>query len=164
FFKGFGAASFMFCSLFFVIGVNALLATKIFSLWRNVRYVIVGLLFFSVTLAFIFRGSDFAWGGAVGNMCSEWLVRMIGSVGTGALLLLGGLAYFIWRVNPVFKAPALSKPKTADAVKEMVPVIPVKEETAALFIEEAAGNKAKEGIGPLKKTPKTQKAEEADLD
>jgi S-DNA-T family DNA segregation ATPase FtsK/SpoIIIE len=162
FFKGFGAASFMFCSLFFVIGVNALLGSRIFSFWRNVRYVIVSLLFFSVVFSFVFRGSDFAWGGAVGNMCSEWLVRMIGSVGTGALLMLGGLAYIIWRFNPVFKAPALSKPKTAEPIKEMAPLVLATEETETVEIK-AAGNKLKDGMGAINKVPKT-KEEEPELE
>jgi len=134
FHNGFGAASFMFCSLFFVMGVNALLGAKIFNLWRNVRYVIVSLLFFSVVLAFVFRGAAFAWGGAVGNMGSDWLVRMIGNVGTAALLLLGGLAYVIWRFNPVFRMPALPvrerKPAIAEVSEqeedEKLPVPPVK--------------------------------------
>ena len=159
FYKGFGAASFMFCSLFFVIGVNALLGVKIFNLWRNVRYVIVSLLFFSVVLAFIFRGGGFAWGGAVGNMGSDWLVRMIGSVGTAALLLLGGLAYVIWRFNPVFKAPTLSKPKTAEPAKEVGPVLATKEDTETPVVK-PVGNKLKEGLGVLKKSPQTEPEEE----
>src|SRR5581483_5973376 len=123
FYNGFGAASFMFCTLFFVIGVNALLAKKIFSIWRNVRYVLVGILFFSVTLSFIAvvaHSTSFPWGGAVGNMVCDWLVRMIGSLGTGALLLVGGLAYFIWRFNPVFKAPSFAKPRQPEPLKEEV--------------------------------------------
>ena len=162
FYRGFGAASFMFCSLFFVVGVNALLASKIFSLWRNVRYVIVGLVFFSVTLAFIFRGSSFAWGGAVGNMCSEWLVRMIGSVGTAALLLVGGLAYIIWRFNPVFKAPALAKPKTEEALAPLVPFVADNEDNALAETNLAIGNKMKDGSA-IKKLPK-QKTDELPLD
>ena len=162
FFRGFGAASFMFCSLFFVIGVNALLTSKVFSLWRNVRYVIIGLVFFSVTLSFVFRSSSFAWGGAVGDMCRDWLVRMIGSVGTAALLMVGGLAYVIWRFNPVFKAPALSKPKTEEAIAPLVPLVAVNDETELQEANKAIGNKLKDGIGTIKKVPKT--TEEPGLD
>lgn len=151
FYKGFGAASFMFCSLFFVIGVNALLASRIFSLWRNVRYVIVSLVFFSVVFSFIFRSSDFAWGGAVGDMCSEWLVRMIGNVGTAALLLVAGLAYVIWRFNPVFKAPSLAKVKTPEPVKEAA--LTIAKEVEKTEVKET-GNKLKDGMGVLKKGSK----------
>jgi DNA segregation ATPase FtsK/SpoIIIE, S-DNA-T family len=106
FYNGFGVASFFFCTLFFVIGINAVFGKKIFSIWRNVRYVVVGVVFFSIAFAFFARQSEFSWGGAVGNMISDWLVRMIGRVGTSVLLLAGGLAYVIWRFNPVFKLPA----------------------------------------------------------
>ena len=37
FYKGFGVSSFLFCSLFFVAGVNLLLGRKVFSPWRNFR-------------------------------------------------------------------------------------------------------------------------------
>jgi S-DNA-T family DNA segregation ATPase FtsK/SpoIIIE len=106
FFNGFGIASYLFCTLFFIIGVNLLFARKVFSLSRNLRYVLTGLLFFSIALAFLTRGSGFPWGGAVGNKVSDWLTRSIGWIGTAALLLVAGLAFFIWRFNPVFKMPA----------------------------------------------------------
>ncbi|WEK35300.1 MAG: DNA translocase FtsK [Candidatus Pseudobacter hemicellulosilyticus] len=122
FFYGFGIASFLFCSLFFVLGVNGLYGRKVFSVWRNVRYLIVGLLYFSLTLAFLAAMADqdrFPWGGALGNMLSNWLVQMIGQIGTTFLLLAGGLAYFIWRFNPVFKMPNLrSAPKAPVAAAE----------------------------------------------
>lgn len=121
FYNAFGVASFLFCSLFFVIGVNALFAKKIFSVWRNVRYLMAGIVFFSVAFAFVAGRSPFPWGGAFGNMISEWLTRMIGYIGTSVLLLASGLAYFIWRFNPVFKVPSRpvrTKVATVAAVPE----------------------------------------------
>lgn len=159
FFKGFGAASFMFCSLFFVIGVNALLGSRIFSLGRNLRYVIVSLVFFSVVFSFVFSGSAFAWGGSVGDMCRDWLVRMIGSVGTAALLLVSGLAYIIWRFNPVFKAPSLARSKAEEPAKVVAPVTVNAEEMETPEVR-TVGNKLKDGVGVLKKWPKTDKAED----
>ena len=107
FYKGFGVASYLFSSFFFIVGVNLLFARRIFSIARNLRYVLTGLLFFSVAAAFVTRGSGFPWGGAVGDMISDWLTRFLGWLGTAALLLVAGLAYFIWRFNPVFKMPKL---------------------------------------------------------
>lgn len=124
FYNGFGLASFLFCTLFFVMGANALFGKKIFSVWRNVRYLIVGVLFFSVACAFVAGSSQFAWGGAVGTMISDWLVSLIGKIGTAALILVGGLAYVIWRFNPVFKVPSI--PKRAASLEEAV--LPVNEE------------------------------------
>lgn len=119
FFNAFGIASFLFCSLFFVIGINALFGKKIFNVWRNVRYLIVGILFFSVAAAFLSGHHPFPWGGAMGNMINNWLVKMLGSVGTAAVLLAGGLAYIIWRFNPVFRMPSLpaKAPAKMDAAK-----------------------------------------------
>lgn len=104
-YKGFGLASFLFCTTFFVLGVNLLFGRKIFSLLRNLKYVLVGLLVLSMTLAFASRGSDFSWGGAAGELLSEWSVKWIGNVGTGAFIFLAMFSYFIWRFNPVFRVP-----------------------------------------------------------
>lgn len=109
-YKGFGLASFLLCSLFFVIGVNLVMKKKLFSISRNLRYVLAGLLFFSVTFAFLLPADDFPWGGAAGNLVSNWLERFLGWMGTAVLLSVTGLAYFIWRFNPVFALPA-PKPK-----------------------------------------------------
>src|ERR1700753_3056063 len=57
FYKGFGLASYLFCSIFFIIGVNLLSARRVFSISRNIRYVLAGLLYFSVAFAFITQGS-----------------------------------------------------------------------------------------------------------
>ncbi|HCL84624.1 MAG TPA: cell division protein FtsK, partial [Chitinophagaceae bacterium] len=82
FYKGFGLASFLICSFFFITGINWLFAKKYFSIKRNLRYVLIGLLYFSTTLAFISRGVSFPWGGAFGDMTSDWMVRFLGKIGT----------------------------------------------------------------------------------
>ena len=119
FFNGFGLASYLFCSFFFIVGVNLLFARRVFSISRNIRYVLSGLIYFSVAFAFITTGSGFAWGGAVGSMVSDWLTHVLGWIGTGALLLVAGLAWVIWRFNPVFKVPKLpARDKSATPVPE----------------------------------------------
>ncbi|MFI5153517.1 MAG: DNA translocase FtsK 4TM domain-containing protein [Chitinophagales bacterium] len=107
FYKGFGLASYFICTFFFISGVNWLFAKKVFSIVRNLRYVIVGIIYFSVTLAFVGKGSSFSWGGAVGDMIADWLTKALGWIGTAALLFIGGLAFIIWRFNPVFKMPSI---------------------------------------------------------
>ncbi len=104
-YKGFGLASFLFCSFFFVLGVNMLFGRKIFSLNRNLKYILVGLIVLSVALAFIFSNNGFSWGGAVGEYVSEWMVKVIGTFGTAAVLLVVLFTYFIWRFNPSFTWP-----------------------------------------------------------
>lgn len=105
FYKGFGMASYLFCSFFFVLGVNLLFGKKIFSLVRNIRYVIVGLVVLSMAFAFVSRTSTFSWGGGVGELLNAWFIKWIGNIGTGAVLLLSVFSYVIWRFNPTFKIP-----------------------------------------------------------
>ncbi|MBS1659984.1 MAG: DNA translocase FtsK 4TM domain-containing protein, partial [Bacteroidetes bacterium] len=165
FYKGFGLASYLFCSFFFVVGVNLLFARKFFSVSRNVRYVLAGLLFFSVALAFVTQGNGFAWGGAVGDMINEWLVRFLGWIGTAALLLVAGLAYFIWRFNPVFKMPARPVKEKVIAPEPVEEVAAPekkgkgkKEKGAKLFVDEEfsqqnKGNVLKEDSGVVALAP-----------
>ncbi|HEX8461203.1 MAG TPA: DNA translocase FtsK 4TM domain-containing protein, partial [Segetibacter sp.] len=104
-YKGFGIASYLFCSFFFILGINLLFAKKVFSLKRNLKYVLAGLVVISITLSFVLRNSQFSFGGAFGELITDWLIKWIGVVGTGALLLVTGFSYFVWRVNPTFTWP-----------------------------------------------------------
>ena len=104
-YNGFGIASLLICTFFFIVGVNLLFNRKVFSIWRNFRYVTVGLLVVCVSMAFISGNSGFPFGGAVGQMISNWLIRFLGTIGTAALLLVVGLSYIIWQFNPVFHLP-----------------------------------------------------------
>jgi S-DNA-T family DNA segregation ATPase FtsK/SpoIIIE len=109
--KGFGIASFLFCSFLFVTGINLLFNKKIFSIGRNIKYLVSGLFVFSLSLAFVFRGFEFPWGGEVGKMLSAWFVGLIGNVGTAVLILVAFLSYMIWRFNPVLHMPTFKLPK-----------------------------------------------------
>ena len=100
--QGFGIASYLFCTLFFIIGVNLFFGRKLFSVSRNIKYVIAGLIIISVTASFLMQGQTFAWGGSAGDTLSEWLQQIIGKIGTAAVLLVAVLSYIIWRFNPVF--------------------------------------------------------------
>ena len=104
-YKGFGVASLLFCTFFFVVGINLLFERKVFSIWRNLKYVTFGLLIASVTFAFIFPSAAFPFGGRVGDMINAWLNNFLGQVGTAALLLVVGASYLIWQFNPTFKIP-----------------------------------------------------------
>lgn len=132
-YKGFGIASFLFCTFFFVLGINLLFGKKIFSLFRNLRYVIVGLVVLSTTLSFATTGFSFSWGGAVGELLSEWLVKWVGKMGTGAIIFLALFSYIIWRFNPIFKWPVWTAGSQKKNNNEIVPLteedeIPVKKE------------------------------------
>lgn len=104
-YNGFGLASYLFCTFFFVLGINLLFGKKVFKLLRNLKYVLVGLLVFSVSFSFATKGAEFSWGGAVGELVGEWLTKWIGNIGTGALIGVVFFCYIIWRFNPTFKIP-----------------------------------------------------------
>ena len=104
-FNGFGLAAYLFCTFFFVLGVNLFFTKPIFSLWRNFRYVLVGLLVLSTCFAYFTPDTAFSWGGALGEYSSSWLIKWVGRFGTGAILFIAGFSYFIWRFNPSFNVP-----------------------------------------------------------
>jgi len=103
---GFGIASYLLCTTFFVLGINLFFGKKVFSLFRNIKYLVVGLPVISVAVSAIFQGNPFPWGGAAGDMMRDWLYKTIGEIGTIALLAVTVLSYIIWQFNPAFKLPA----------------------------------------------------------
>lgn len=105
-YNGFGLASFLFCTFFFVLGINLVFERKVFSIWRNLKYVTVGLLILSVSFAFIFSSAAFPFGGQVGQMISSWMINLLGKVGTASVLLVIAVSYIIWQFNPTFQLPA----------------------------------------------------------
>ena len=124
-YQGFGLASYLLCSTFIVLGINFLAGKKLLSIVKNLKYVLPGLIVFSVALAFVFGKSDFSFGGGVGNMISHWLTNFVGSMGTAVILLLTGFGYFIWQFNPSFN-------KVLDKVQKPVaetPIVPSLEST-----------------------------------
>ncbi len=134
FYEGFGIASYFICSFFFITGINWLFAKKYFSIKRNIRYVLIGLVYISTTLAFVCRGASFPWGGAFGDIISDWMVRFLGKIGTACVLFAGALSYFIWRFNPEFKIPDVNVKNKADSVYPGEN--PGNEAGALLFIDE----------------------------
>lgn len=130
-FKAFGVASFLICTFFFVVGVNLLVRRKIFSIWRNLKYVTVGLMVLAVSLSFVFAKNEFPFGGGVGDMLNRQLHGAVGTFGTGAILLLLAIGYFIWQFNPAFNFPRKKQDEiTGD---------PGQEETGAIIATAATG-------------------------
>lgn len=119
-FEGFGLASFLFCTFFFVVGINLLFNRKVFSIWRNLKYVTIGLLIVSISLSFLLSAASFPYGGSVGKMIDDWLIGFLGTIGTAALLLVVGGSYLIWQFNPVFHLPVQKqKPSVEDGMNEI---------------------------------------------
>jgi DNA segregation ATPase FtsK/SpoIIIE, S-DNA-T family len=138
FYEGFGIASYLFCTFFFITGINWLFAKKYFSIKRNLRYVFIGLIYLSTTLAFTCGGLSFPWGGAFGDMTSDWMIRFLGKIGTACVLFAAAISYFIWRFNPEFKVPVFPAKNKADVPLPVAEDQEDEESGALLFIEEPA--------------------------
>lgn len=149
---GFGVASYLICTTFFVFGINLFFGKKVFAVSRNIKYLIVGLPVLSVASAAIFQGNPFPWGGAVGDMMRDWMYKTIGEIGTIAVLVVAVLSYVIWRFNPVFKWPVKKAPGLPGE-----DVVPVEEEISETHewtddAKPAKGNSVKD-VGPMLTIP-----------
>ena len=123
-YKGFGVASYFIASFFFVLGINLFFTKKVFSISRNVKYVLIGLVFFSVAFALAFDGHSFAWGGAVGKMIKNWMVQTIGTFGSYCTVAIAIFSYIIWQFNPSFqKVATVENPQ--DAKEPIEPIVPL---------------------------------------
>ena len=158
--NGFGVASLLICTFFFVVGVNLLFRRKVWSVWKNLRYVTIGMLVLSVCMAFVsgmFGPSLFSFGGAVGNMIADWLKKILGTVGTAALLFVVAISYIIWQFNPAFNVP-----KRRTTGEEVIPENEIAGETITpltgktineAYAENGAGNTFKSNGDPIVLTP-----------
>lgn len=140
FYSGFGIASYFFCYLCFILGINFIVGRRVFRIWRNVKHILFGLLFISAAMSFIAIHDGFAWGGALGDAINRWTTGFIGKTGTALLLLVAGLSWLIWKFNFDFKWPE-RKPRPPKPVPEPVPVAAPPVEKAA-----AATGKRKNGL------------------
>ena len=151
FYEGFGVASYLFCSFFFVAGANLLFNRQIFSIPRNLKYLFLGIIVLSVSFAFIMSGSGFSWGGDLGNAMSRWLTGFIGKLGTSMLIIVSLLSYIIWRFNPVFNVPKMPDVKR---------LLPVKKNNQGLN-EAETGEDIDQAAEPISKKGKKNQLKEA---
>ncbi|SFE86083.1 DNA segregation ATPase FtsK/SpoIIIE, S-DNA-T family [Chitinophaga sp. CF118] len=108
---GFGVAAYLFCYLFFILGVNFIVGRRVFRIWRNIKYILFGLLFISTAAAFVTGMAGFPWGGALGDAVSKWITGFLGTAGAALLLLVAGFSWVIWKYNLDFKWLMERKPK-----------------------------------------------------
>ncbi|MDR0364353.1 MAG: DNA translocase FtsK [Bacteroidales bacterium] len=84
--RWFGVASFLFAPYLLVIGSYLLGLFKV-KVWVFSRRILFFLIWFSVTFAFIFgENIGFGMGGFFGKACSDFLIDLIGKLGTVLLL------------------------------------------------------------------------------
>ncbi|MBS1927624.1 MAG: DNA translocase FtsK [Ferruginibacter sp.] len=147
FYKGFGIASYFICSFFFVIGVNLFFGKKVFSIFRNLKYIIIGLPLISITASIFMNGQEFPWGGAVGDLSRNWMYQVLGQIGAIAVIGVAFLAYIIWRFNPDFASIGKKKSAEDSAAPVSTAVDEWPDEEGS--IAEAMQPKPEKKIGPM---------------
>ena len=131
FYGGFGVASYFFCYLTFILGINFIVGRRVFRVWRNIKHILFGLLFISSVMAFIAIHDGFPWGGAVGDAINRWSNGFIGKTGTALMLLVAGLSWLVWKFNFDFKWPE-RKPRPEKAAVPIPQPEPVMEEAPVI--------------------------------
>ena len=153
--KGFGIASYLICTFFFVGGANLFFGKRLFSVSRNIKYLIIGLPLISVSASVAFNGKAFPWGGSAGDLMKDWLYRTVGEIGTLGILGVAVLSYIIWRFNPVFRVPSRNVRTPLVADDESVPVADEVNEANAQTLDDKVilGNSLKGDPGLMIQPP-----------
>ena len=152
FYKGFGVASYLICTFFFALSINLFFGKRFYSIGRNIKYVLIGLVVLSLGFSVVFNGNPFPWGGATGDMMRDWMYGIIGEAGTIAILLVAVFSYIIWRFNPVFNLPGKKAPvQTEEIIPGTEPEAGEAEtdETPTDTTEQNSGNTLTENAGML---------------
>jgi len=110
FYWGFGLPSAAVIVLLSKLGIDLLRKKPLAEFWNLTKNVLVFMAFASICLEFIFRNSDFTWGGAFGQSTYIWLSNFIGQVGLFLLLVFTMFTYLIWRFNPNLENLEFSTP------------------------------------------------------
>lgn len=97
-YKWFGVASFSLIFLLVLFSLH-LINIKIIPIGKSLKYAVIGTLWTSVTLSFIFGDNYLILGGSHGYFLSTWMVSLIGKLGTAFVLLifLGGFVLFTFK-------------------------------------------------------------------
>jgi len=98
----FGVSSFLVIYILGTMGFNQMRGKPIYAYWNKIRNSLIWMLILSVFFGFVFKHSEFSWGGAIGSGIATWLVSFVGNIGVIALLLFSAIASLVWIFNPNF--------------------------------------------------------------
>jgi len=100
FYWGIGLSSFIVPVMMAYYGIRKLAPTKLAAIPNFVGYLVIGGIVMSVFLEFVFSGSAFAWGGAVGSEVCTWMYSFVGGAGLMIFFAFVVAATVVWFRNP----------------------------------------------------------------
>ncbi|NVO02927.1 MAG: DNA translocase FtsK 4TM domain-containing protein [Bacteroidetes bacterium] len=116
----FGISSYLIVIVIFVIGLKIFLNVVILPLINTLKYSLIGLIWFSVALAFLFRsGNSQILGGVFGFQSVKWLESAIGGIGAGILIFFTLVSIIIFVYNTSLKNIAEKIKRTPAVEKEI---------------------------------------------
>ncbi len=107
----FGVASYLILFLLFIAGFKMLFGITLMPLWKTFRLSLIGLVFLSVSLGFIFFNDPYlaVLGGIFGHQASIWLSGLVGKVGTAFILVFVLFAIIMFSFRISFRKPGKDK-------------------------------------------------------
>ena len=100
FYWGFGLPSLVVVFLLGKLGIDILKKKPLKEYFFQSTKAVIFMAFFSMVLDFLFKNSDFTWGGAFGESTSIWMSNFVGQIGLFFFILFTSMAYIVWRFNP----------------------------------------------------------------
>ncbi len=110
FYWGFGLPSMIFVVMLIRFGFDLIRKRPLKPFLIFARNSLVIMAFFSLLLEFLFRRSEFTWGGAFGESTVFWLSNFLGQIGLFLLILFSMGAYIMWRYNPSLEHLTFANP------------------------------------------------------
>ncbi len=100
----FGVASYFFVFISILLGARILFKFKKIPIIKSLKISLLGLIWLSMTLAFIFQNSAYDFlGGFYGLSISNWISGIVGVLGTAFFILFSGFISIVILFNPSFK-------------------------------------------------------------
>ncbi len=119
FYNWFGISSYAFIVLFSITGVKLLFTNARVNLKTYYTHTLLGIFWFSVLLSYLFRQSNFAWGGGFGDAINDWSIAFMGNIGTISVIFFSFSIYLIgFRIPQKIQSVFLKFSKKVESVTE----------------------------------------------